>query len=146
MTALKTDEGRTINIDSFYMTLTYGGMLEGVPTREGNEKHVEHTIPHNVKKLWGSGRKIHVVKPHVEQINGLAADALKRYENPERFPRYECYAWLTCSQPLERDADGSHAFLVWWTHDLPRMSTFEEWIGEPLKGLRWTDIAKDYDV
>ena len=142
-------DGRQVEIDGYSVSRTYGGMLEGLPTRDGNEAVIRHA-QRDLGKLWGK-RKVHVVQPKVTPITpgpGLRADAIARYPNAERLPEFMCMAWASSFKTIlpSGDACGSHAFLIWF-QDLASMNeSIIEQVKRVLSGLSWAEVAEDWDA
>ena len=145
MSKISLPDNRIVRIDSLYLTNTYGGLVDGVPTRGLNESLVE-TTKKWVERNWGPGRKIHVVTPPVRPVD-LPWDAHGRVgkDPPERLPAFGCRAWLT-SEEMKREAHGSHAFLLWWTDSDVAEVPVGELVLKALASLKWEEIAEDYYV
>jgi len=150
---ISTNDRRTITIDSFYVTRTYGGMLEGLPTRDLNTSLIESAK--KIEKLWGQ-RKIHVVTPATRPVapyGGDVADPRSRqliesaaahYKNPEILPKWQCFAWLD-STALAEESHGSQVVLIWWADEVESFS-IPELVEDALRGIKWEDVAEDYEV
>lgn len=144
----KLTDGRDVELDSYYMTETYGGMLEGLPTRDGNESRIR-SAKRDLEKLWGK-RKVHVVTPKVTPVVPdafLRADTISRYPNAERMPPFMCWAWIVSFKTVQPDADasGSHAFLIWFQDREAAKLPLVEQAQQVLAGLSWAEIAEDWD-
>lgn len=145
----KLTDGRDVSLDSYYMTETYGGMLEGLPTRDRNESRLR-SAKQSLEKIWGK-RKIHVVPPKVTPVvpgPGLGADTIARYPNAERFPPIMCWAWVTSFKTVHPDGDacGSHAFLIWFQDEEQFALPPVEQVRQVLAGLTWAEVAEDWDA
>lgn len=143
-------DGRDVELDSYYTTGTYSGMLEGLPTRDGNESRIRHAR-RDMEKLWGK-RKVHVVPPVVTPIEpqpgGLRAATIARYPNAEKLPPFMCWAWVNCWKTVlpGGDACGSHAFLIWFQDEESSRLPLVEQVERVLRGLSWAEIAEDWDA
>lgn len=146
---------RTITIDSFYVTRTYGGMLEGIPTSDLNTTLIE-SAKKKIAKLWGE-RKVHVLTPTVKPMprpQGYPEVAF-RHGEPEMLPKFQCHAWLD-STALTKEGHGSQIVLVWWVDQVESFSiqpsggskpaTIPELVEEALRGVKWENVAEDYEV
>jgi hypothetical protein len=110
------------NVQSLYVTRTYGGFLEG--TYEMCNRHLRNSIPNQAKRLWGE-RATHVFWPETDPT--------------KKWPEHVYYAWL--DDPLTGpvsgwrpdDPDGRELVVVWFSdepvgeieHDLAALVTDE---------------------
>ena len=136
--------GRSITIDSFYVTRTYGGMLEGLPTSDINT-HLVESAKKKIAKLWGD-RQTHVVKPTIKPfpMPEVPADFIRRHGDPEMLPKFQCHAWLD-SDALTKEGHGSGVVLIWWADETEAFS-IPELVEEALRGIKWESVAEDYEV
>ena len=139
-------DGREVRIDAFYVTRTYGGVLEGFPTKDLNDRLIEST-KETLAALWGEKRKIHVVEPRRTKphLSGLELKFGQSREGEERLPAESCMAWLS-SASIGKDACGSHAFIIWWEGCAGDSMSIPARVQEGILGRKWEEIAEDYDV
>ena len=141
-------DNRTVTIDSFYVTRTYGGLLQGMPTRDLNTTLIE-SAKKKLEKLWGTGRKIHVLNPTVKPVQPPPGPDIGGFyrpgaSEPEMLPKFQCHAWLD-SASISKEADGSHVFLIWWTDEVEAFSV-PGLVLEAFRGVKWEDAAEDYEA
>lgn len=116
------DDHRTVRLDSFHVSRTYGGALEGLPKPE----QVYESARKRLGRLWGDARPVLLRESPVDE-NGF-------------LPSHICMAWLN-SDALE-DGVGSHLFLIWFTEigaePIPILCM------DALDGVEWDQHAKDW--
>ena len=144
----RVSDGRAVTIDSFYVTRTYGGVLEGLPTCDLNTTLIE-SAKKKLVKLWGDGRKIHVLSPTLKSVPQPPGPDFGGFyrsgrSEPEMLPKFQCSAWLD-SASISKKANGSHVFLIWWTDEVEAFSV-QGLVLEAFRGVKWEDAAEDYEA
>src|SRR5262249_26774299 len=99
MMFIKLDCGRSVWVDSFFYTRTYGGLLEGRPNRQLNEQIV-HEIRGLMMRLWL--KKTHVIPPQLDESDP---------DHPV-LPPVALGACLTCNEPINSEFMGSQLVVV----------------------------------
>lgn len=104
-------------IKSIYTTQTYGGWLEGRPSKES----VVKTFRAALAKMWGERPTF--VKPMDDGRNGA-------------LPQWMHAAWVDGPETND-DAHGSHLVIVWFSDKQPSAE-------EALDGVDWKKHAEDF--
>ena len=123
--------GHELCVDSFHMTLTYGGLLEGYPSTALNKETLDNA-QNMMSGLWGT-RKTHTIEPSIRQEAGHPF-----------LPSWVCIAWLTCSEPINPAFMGSELVVLWFAddvHSLPLVQLVSDAVGD----LDWSSLAQDFD-
>ena len=140
----------TVEVDSYYSHHTYGGMLEGVPTKEDNRRTMKRAEG-RLQKLWGE-RNIWVLNPEVTPAKDKFPHRLPEHMSEavtkgEYLPPIECMAWLRSYRPVkDENACGSHAFVIWYQTKEMMDEPIAEQIQAAFDGFKWSQIAEDFDV
>ena len=120
------NSGKTVKVESFEYSYTYGGVLCGLPNEQMNRAVFEDIkYPSN----WGS-RKTLKIKP-----------STKEFENKLKSAYYS--VWLNSYDPVDPEFDGSELVVI-WLDDIPRGRSIEEIIGKGVKAINWEDNAQDF--
>lgn len=113
-------------LDSIYITKTYGGCLEGIPSEEETINYAKEKC----KKLFYE-RPIHIVEYEVKKIKGI------RNEEKCMLPKYLHIADIISYTPI-KDGDGSHLAVIWFADD-PSCNI------EPIiSKIEWKKFAEDW--
>ncbi len=138
--------GHAVDVDAIYASETYGGMLEGLPTAELNERLATTRVQETVAKLWGDGRHVHVIPPKVAYLRverGMALASREPTANP-KLPPVRVVAWLSSWKPVrDPDEHGSHAFVAWFQDD---GDVSPARVQGALAGLDWRAVARDFSL
>ena len=120
------DSGKTVKVESFEYSYTYGGVLCGLPNEEMNRSVFEKIkYPSN----WGP-RKTLIIKP-----------STKEFENELKSSKYS--VWLTSDEPIEPQYHGSELVVI-WLDDIPGSRPIEEIISKGVKAIDWEANAQDF--
>ena len=133
--------GRQIDLRELNQSLTYDGLLEGLPTKQMNA----HTLGRVTKEatLFGVQFKPHLIEPDEEPID-WGRDRPYPFGDPSALPPIQCQARFESFQPArDPNQQFSGLILVWFQHlwALP----VEEAVLEQIKALNWNEIAHDYE-
>lgn len=129
-----------MKIEALKIHRTYGGVLEGVPTREGNSAMVEQMLASFAAANYIAQNEIAVIPPIRTPVIWPAhtSETTRRlYPNPESLPEYACEAVLI---------DGLRvAYLLFFIADLT--VNIPKTIAEMLqiRDLPWDVISKEYE-
>lgn len=110
---------RSIGIDGVHVTRVYAGVLAG---RLSSQEMLEILL-RDLEKRWGK-RETEVIPP--------------KLKSGDRLPDYMIALWLSSPTPIV-EGDGSELVLVWFSDE-----PFYESTLDPLKGLEWNSLAKDW--
>ena len=120
------DSGKTVKVESFEYSYTYGGVLCGLPNEEMNRAVFEMIkYPSN----WGS-RKTLKIKP-----------STKEFENKLKSSYYS--VWLNTYDPVDPEFDGSELVVI-WLDDIPGDRSIAAIITKGVKAIDWEANAQDY--
>lgn len=118
-----TIEGRPFRIESFFTEPTHAGMLCGHPTRQ-------ETLERNKKRvtdIFGRDRPMLVIEP----------------PEGERTPHFMCVAWVDSLVLGDKDSDGSHLFLIFYSNTVV-FTDPKSLVAAALQGVDWETHAKDW--
>ena len=120
--------GNIIHCESIRQWRTYGGLLEGLPTRQMNERNIEQLIKEEQDRRWGEVP--YLVPPVVKPIE-YNADRDYPFGIPEAFPAVTCVAWFR-SYPRSLT-------IIWFQNEYA--FPIDSQIVEHLRGLDWERLA-----
>jgi hypothetical protein len=83
-------DGGTISCQSIRQWRTYGGLLEGLPTRQMNERNIMQLLKEEQERRWGDVP--YLVPPVIRPIE-YDADRKYLFGDPEALPDVTCVAW-----------------------------------------------------
>lgn len=107
-----------VDLDAIHITKTYGGSLEGTPSKAFMIDVAKKTLT----KMWGN-RPTHMVIPEGDKL-----------------PAYQYCGWFNSYTPKnDSDAMGSHLCLIWWDDkiDIQKLNEF---------AAAYWGHAEDYDI
>lgn len=126
--------GRRVHISHFHYSRTYGGLLEGRPDEEMNNRILRGAVI-RMQSIFGK-RKTHLILPKVDMTNS-------KYPT---LPSTELTAWLTCDDSVNEKYMGSETLIVWYLQDkLFEECTIREATSAALHTINWSELAQDYD-
>ncbi|MFK3732457.1 hypothetical protein ACI2LJ_19560 [Streptomyces sp. NPDC088090] len=129
--------GRRIRLDEVWMSSTYGGMLEGYPHRRVNDWKVDW-LRKRAERTYSS-MAVHLVPPGRAYPDRAAGPS-----GPiELLPAVMCVGAFD-SAPLDGAMDGSSLVVAWFQHE-PRVPAGED-ADAGLRGIRWEELARDYEL
>jgi len=131
------------------MSRIYGGMMEGLPTKEQNDRIIEKAKT-SFHVLWGN-RQVHVVEPLRSEprvmggLKSMPKHMLEHYPDPERLPDNMFQVWLNSWTTYDDDDHGTEAVLVFFVDETAAINkTLKELITETSTSFKWKDIAKGF--
>lgn len=141
LTKIHLSSGRSIELSDVRLSSTYGGFLEGYPSRRINDLKVERTL-RNAREAVPSV-PTHLVDP----VRHLPDDT------PGAFGPVEVLLTVTCvgrftSRPVGPDRDAVSyysALTLVWFQDTPVLPS-EEDTDTALRDLRWEELAEDFEI
>ena len=126
--------GRFVYISDFHYSRTYGGLLEGSPNEEMNNRIIQHALS-RMDSIWGK-RRTHLIPPEVDTTEP---------KHPS-LPSTELTAWITCNEPVNDQFMGSELVLVWYIDDEKfEVSSIRDVTAEVLNAINWSELAEDFD-
>lgn len=132
--------GRSIELSEIRMSSTYGGMLEGYPFQRWNDIKLEHLVK-SAEKARPLG-PVHLVEP-ARELPDLPAGG---FGPVELLPAVTCVGSFT-SHPIDPESASvlhHSALTVLWFQEAPVVPS-EEAADHGLLGIRWNDLAKDFE-
>jgi hypothetical protein len=140
---IRLDSGIEIRLDCLFQYRTYGGLLDGLPTRKLNAKLIHRALEYAAEKLWMGGTPHLLAPPEVAM--GIPKDEWfdrdDAYE-PVTIPPVACLGTFESMTPArDADADCSSLRVVW----------FQDEFGPPVdrgvllqfRALDWRALATD---
>jgi len=112
----KSVDGVIVFLDSYYVSDTYAGVLEGIPPVDWAIENAKHRLG----KLWGEGRPVLVVQPQRKPVVGADGKQMQTYwfsteKKPAEVVPGRCMmAWLNSFDVQDSNDDGTHVFVIWW--------------------------------
>ena len=135
--SIQLSSGRPIWTLSIHFEITYAGLLEGYPSRDTNERLLEH-LPRRIREIYGDW-PTHVLEP--ARTPGNVRDPLP-YRPPEFLPS----VWVAGqfdSGPIDRNSDASGAILIWF-QDKASLLPGED-VARELQEVDWESFARGFD-
>ena len=124
---IKLDSGKTVKVESFEYSYTYGGVLCGLPNEQMNRSVFDDIkYPSN----WGP-RKTLKIKP-----------STKEFEIKLKSAYYS--VWLNSNDPINPEFHGSELVVI-WLDDIPKGRPIEEIITKGVKAIDWEANAQDFE-
>lgn len=124
---------KRVRIDALLQTRTYSGLVEGIPTREMNDRIIESALL--AARRWRHAEKP-LLLPSEETPIILPSGATYAFGTPVSLPQVQCTAYLVAM-------DGRSALtVVWFQNDfaLPLASNVEK----QMRAIDWDKVAEEY--
>lgn len=121
--------GETVWLDAFHTTKTYGGLLEGRPTREINARILESAL-YTASRLWNALTP-HLIPPLEEE----RADGL-------RLPEMINFALLGSCTPVKASEYGGSTLVVIWFAPEQSDVPLSIIVSEAVRDIPWADLAE----
>ncbi|MDV9190279.1 hypothetical protein R6L23_19025 [Streptomyces sp. SR27] len=129
--------GRWIRLTELRMSSTYAGMLEGYPCKRVNDRKVDW-LQRDAERAYAS-MPFHFVPPSREYPDETAG----AFGPVEVLPSVFCVGVFD-SAALDPAMDGS-SLVVAWFQPAPEVPAGED--ADPaLRGVRWEELAQDYEL
>ncbi|GAA2130815.1 hypothetical protein GCM10009760_03820 [Kitasatospora kazusensis] len=133
--------GRSIELSSVQLSSTYGGMLEGYPHGRWNDRLLERLLRNTEQARPGT--PVHLVTPVREYPDTSAGG----FGPVELLPAVTCVGSFE-SHPVDPQLvqvlHRSTLTVIWFqaTPDMPS----DDAPDDGLRGIRWDELAKDYEL
>ncbi|MFI6285585.1 hypothetical protein ACIBCM_12640 [Streptomyces sp. NPDC051018] len=136
LTEINLSSGRSIELSDLHLSTTYGGVLEGYPYKEFNDRKLTRLIESTEKRR--PHHAVHLITPPRE----LPDTSAGRRGPVELLPAVTCVGLFT-SGPIDPACDLSMLTVIWFqpTAEVPTTSTADP----GLLTLDWEALAKDGD-
>ncbi|MCX2185102.1 hypothetical protein KV205_32020 [Streptomyces sp. SKN60] len=131
--------GRSIELTELRMSETYGGMLEGYPCKRVNDRRVDWF--QRLAERAYSSLPVHLVEPSREYPDDSVGGGA--FGPVEVLPGVACIGVFD-SAALDRAMDGSSLVVVWFQPE-PVVPAGED-ADLALRGIRWEELAQDYEL
>lgn len=137
MQTIIVENDKHVTVDGLHQWLTYGGLVEGIPTDIINRRILDRLKGEALR--YGHTEAIHIIEPSQTE---LPYDGDYRFGKPMVLPSVTCIARLSHSQPA-RDPKKhcSQLTLVWFQNDYA--FPVDPGIQEVMKQVLWAEIAED---
>ena len=137
------DSGIEIRLDCLFQYTTYGGLLEGLPTRQLNAKLIQRALTYASEKLWMNGTP-HLLAP-TEVMMGIPRAEWFRpddLDEPATIPAVVCLATFgSLASARDPDADCSSLNVVWFQKEFG--PPIDEAVLRQFRALDWRALATD---
>lgn len=136
-TEFKLECGRTVRLVAIDQWGTYSGLLEGVPTKEMNERIVSRSLD-QAKNRWNQ-------KPYLIPPIETPIDLARKYPfgTPASIPGITCLAHFDCFDAVvDHKMDASALTLVWFQTDFA--FPIDDAVRADILMLDWDKNATDY--
>ncbi len=148
---IKLNSSRIISLYEIHCSITYAGLLEGLPNRKMN-KHIIERLTETAKDKIYNPTKPYIIKPKeilIEVKDGPAKsfrDRMVKEHGEEweliQMPRIECIASFE-SNAITDESMGSNLTIAWFQEQHP-MPIDEDIINE-IKAIDWDNEASSFD-
>jgi len=138
---IRLHDGRIADVSSIRQELTYGGLLEGLPTDRLNQRIIEGLL-RGERGTGTSAEEPYLVPPTARPIK-LHDDRPYPFGTPEALPAVTCVAHLTSSPARDTMRDGSALTVIWFQDDYA--FPIDPHVLDHLHGLDWKGRATDFD-
>ena len=133
------DSGIQIVLYELVQNLTYEGLIEGIPTKEMNARHIEFFI----KKHSSSVKQPYLIEPVESPIN-IGRDY--PLGEPAKIPEITCVASFESNYTEQQESIlyRSIAKIIWFQEEfaLP----IERSIIDQIKSIDWPMISTEYEI
>lgn len=124
---VKLNNGKYANLESFHLSFTYAGLMEGAPGKETNQIIIDEIRDF---KVWGK-RKVYSISPREEDLE-------------EALPLFSCFAWISSFAPVKDPlSDGSELVMHWFEKSMEGKS-IQQMIQSVIDQIDWENEAEDY--
>lgn len=139
---ITTLTGRELELRELSQTLTYGGLLEGLPTRKRNQKYLEHVI---ARHRTAQQPPVFLLTP-VETAIQLESGETYPFGDPATLARITCVG-LFRSKPVgsaDPILNRSELRVIWLQNEfaLP----IESSVLDELSKLDWESLAANFEL
>lgn len=108
---LIVDTDLEVSIDTLYQAKTYGGLLEGVPTKRLNDQIIER-VKNKAREMAHGIMPVTIIEPKTRKILGLENNV---FGKSIALPGVYCIAEIISSQTFKDPSkDGSGLMVIWF--------------------------------
>jgi hypothetical protein len=133
---------RTVHLRALQQTLTYAGLLEGLPTKEMNARIIEQVLKEAANQIYGVPP--YLVPPTEKPIDYKSDGSRYPFGTPAQLPSVLCVARLESFKPTgDSSCYASGLIVIWFQSDfaLP----IEDEILHHLSLTDWNSHAGSFD-
>jgi hypothetical protein len=132
--------GRSLHLRSLDQARVYEGLLEGLPTREMNRRHIECLLA----EMKSTTSAVHLIPP-VERSLQMPDDRPYPFGEPAEMPGVSCIGRFRSNKPARNALlDYSELTILWFQHDFA--FPIEAEILQALRQLDWVGLSQDYEL
>ncbi|MFP2932888.1 hypothetical protein ACLESO_48625 [Pyxidicoccus sp. 3LG] len=132
--------GRDVSIRSLDQSRTYEGLLEGLPTRQMNQRILQRLVEEARSKVHGV--EPYLVPPREKPIDYSRDGRPYPFGDPAMLPSVVCIARLHSRKPARnRDCDYSALAVVWLQEEFA--FPIDPGVMDYLRALDWDNLAAD---
>ena len=133
--------GRHIILEKITQTLTYGGLLEGLPTSERNAKYLQWLVENDPSS--DGTRAVLLIQPTETPIDRPDAEPYP-FGSPARLPNVTCVALFhSTSAARTPDLDFSELTVIWLQDHFGTSVT--DAVMNSLSEIKWEEHAHDFE-
>jgi uncharacterized protein (TIGR02996 family) len=135
---IRLQSGREIRLDNLRQDCHYSGLLEGLPTREMNQRHIDSLLSGEQSRR---GEAPYLIQPPERLIE---RDEPYRFGTPAWIPGIACIGRFDSLQPArDTHRDGSALTIIWFQHEWA--FPIDPGVYEQIRAIDWEKHAHDFD-
>lgn len=138
---LRLATGRTISLDSLRQFKVYGGLLEGMPTREMNQRIIDRLIAEEQARPFASTPPL-LLTPEQRPIE-YQDDRPYPFGEPAQLPAIACVGRFSSSPARDMARDGSVLVVIWFQDNFAPPIGPDVW--PQFREMDWNQYAVDGD-
>jgi hypothetical protein len=134
--------GRSLHLRELRQYLTYEGLLEGLPTAEGNERMLERLAAERRGKTYPDG-PAHLIRPTERPVAYRKGERYP-FGTPSALPRVTCIGRFQSFEPTNhRAGDFSGLVVIWFQEEYA--FPIDPDVTRQILGIDWDGLAADID-
>jgi hypothetical protein len=138
---IELTSGRVVFLRELHQIGTYEGLLNGLPTKERNERLVARTLQERVHKRYAV--PVHLIAPH-ERALEMPDGETYPFGTPAALPAVTCIGRFESLSPKEKDAGDASGLVVLWFQDMFQYPLSTE-ILAGLRAIDWQAHAGNFE-
>ena len=138
---LKLESGREVALRELQQRSTYEGLLNGLPTREKNQKLLARLLQENAHRRYGVAP--YIITP-IEREIVLPEGETYPFGSPASLPRVHCVARFESITPTAAGAgDASGLAVIWFQEQFQYPPAAD--VAAQIKAIRWEEHAGNFE-
>jgi uncharacterized protein (TIGR02996 family) len=137
---LSLHSGRSVRFLSLDQWDVYAGLLEGLPTREGNQRRIERILARERER---NGGDVYLVRPEERPI-AYHREEPYPFGTPAALPGIGCVGRLHSNTPARDPGRGYSGLTVVWFQD-EFAFPIDPVVREQIRAIDWEQHATDFD-